>query len=37
MNWTSFFIGFCTMGGMWLTLMAGIYIAYNNKGDKKDE
>jgi hypothetical protein len=35
MDWLSFFIGFCTMGGFWLTALIGGYLAFQAK--KKTE
>jgi hypothetical protein len=37
MDWLSFFIGFCSMGGFWLTLLVGCYLAYQNTKSKKGE
>lgn len=28
MDWLSFFIGFCTMGGFWLSVLIGGYLIY---------
>lgn len=36
MDWMSFFIGFAIMGGFWLSILAGVCVAYV-KGGKKDE